>query len=109
MPLIGPPLVGLLAVAHQHLLARAVVLAGEGDLLPAVAGDRHVARHDVDAAVLEGRQALGRGDHLQLDLVRVAEDRLRDRVQHVDVEALDLPGDRVAGAEQQRVGRDARR
>ena len=37
----------------------------------------------------------------------VAEDRGRHGVQHVDVEALDLPGQRVARAHQQGVGRDA--
>ncbi len=58
--------------------------------------------------VLEHGEALGRGDDPELDLVRVAEDRLRDRVEHVDVEALDLAGDRVARAEQEGVGRDAR-
>ena len=92
----------------DHELAGAVVLAGEGDLLPAGAGDRHVARHDVHAAVLQDGQPLGCGDDPQLDLVRVVEDGLRDRVEHVDVEALDPARDRVAGAEQQRVGRDPR-
>ena len=46
-------------------------------------------------------------DHLVLDAVRVAEDRLRHLAHQVDVEALELSGERVAVAEQQRVGRDA--
>ena len=59
MPVIGAAALGRLAQPDQDLLARAVVLAGEGDVLPAVAGDRHVARDDVDAAVLEGWQRAG--------------------------------------------------
>ena len=48
--------------ADQHLLAGAVVLGGEGDLLPAVAGDRHVPGDDVDraSAMQHGKPLRGR-------------------------------------------------
>ena len=96
---------------HQHPLTGGVVLGGEGDLLPPHAVDGHRVRHDVDLATAQLRDSLAvRDDHDVEQVVhRVvvgAEDGLRDFLQHVDVEALDLPRLRVAGAEQQGVGGD---
>ena len=56
----------------------------------------------------EGRDALRVRHHAELDLVRIAEDLLRDAMDHVDVEAFELAAERVLEPEQQRVGRHAR-
>ncbi len=84
---------------HQDPLARVEVDAGEVDLLQPGAGDRHRVRHDVHGAGEDVGYPLSIGDGLELDLVRVAEDRLGHRADHVDVEALDLPVERVEEAE----------
>ena len=84
---------------HQDPLGRVEVDAGEVDLLQPGAGDRHRVRHDVHGAGGDVGYPLRVGDRLVLDLVRVAEDGLGHRPDHVDVEALDLPGERVEEAE----------
>src|SRR5262249_55794583 len=94
-------------LGQQQPLPGLVVHAGEADLLQRVAGDRHGARADVYLLLLDVWDALRRGDRDELHLVRVAEDRPGDLPGHVDVEALDLPGGRVAVPEQERVLVDA--
>src|SRR5690606_33841914 len=91
----------------QNLLTGLVVDRGERDLLPPFAVHGEGTDHDVDLFVLQHRDPVGGGDDLQLVLVGLAEDRLRDGSDDVDVEALDGAGRRVAGAEQVGVGRDA--
>ena len=80
---------------------RVEVDAGEVDLLQPLAGDRHRVRDDVHGAGDDVGDPLRVGDRLELHLarVRVAEDGLGHRPDHVDVEALDLPGERVEEAE----------
>ena len=81
------------AASDEHLLAGVVVRRGEGDALPAVAVDRHRVGHEVDVVLgLQAGQAVGVGDDPVLDVgsPSVAEDRLGDLLEHVDVEALDL-------------------
>ena len=84
---------------HQDPLGRVEVDAGEVDLLQPRAGDRHRVRHDVHGAGGDVGDPLRIGDRLVLDVVRVAEDGLGHRLDHVDVEALDLPGERVEEVE----------
>ena len=57
---------------------------------PARAVDRHDVGDDVDRTVHQRRDALRVGEHLVLDAVRVAEDRLRDLADQVDVEAFEV-------------------
>ena len=84
---------------HQHPLAGLVVDRGELDVLAPLAVDRHGLHDEVDVAVLQRGDALRRGEDAQLDRVAVAEDGPGDLARHVEVEALDLTGDRVAEAE----------
>src|ERR1700749_3071873 len=82
---------------HQDPLMRLEVDTGEVDRLQPLAVNGHRVRHDVHGA---------RGDvgdplivryrlEVQVRTARVAEDGRGHRPDHVDVEALDLPGKRV--------------
>jgi hypothetical protein len=93
---------------HQHALARLEVLGRERDLLPRLAGHRQRAHHDVHLARLQRRRCLRGRDDAVLDVEVVAEDGLAELLDQVDVEALDLVGERVQVAEVQGVLRDAR-
>jgi len=84
------------SLGDQDFLAGLVVLAGEVDLLPPGAGDGHRPSDDVDTSVGQGGDSLRRRDDPELDLVGVAEDGLRDSLEHLDVEALDLAVEWVA-------------
>lgn len=74
----------------EHLLAGLEVGRGERDLLEALAVDRHGAHDHVDLAVLDRGDALAGRNRPELDGVRVAQDVLGDRVDQIDVEALQV-------------------
>jgi hypothetical protein len=84
-----------------------VVDGRERDLAAAVAGDRDRVDDDVHRAGLHRGQPLGRGQRLQLDRVRIAEQRAGDLVHEVDLEALDARRRRTQVAEEERVLIDA--
>ena len=84
---------------HEDPLGGVEVDGGEVDLLKPIAGDRHRVRHDVHRAIAHVRNPLLVRDRLELHLGRIAEDRLGDGVDHVDVEALDLLVQRIEEAE----------
>ena len=98
-------------VPHQELLVGGVVLGAERDVLPAAADHRDGADRQVDLAVARrtstfssvttGTRSTTAGVYV------VAEDALGDLVGEVDLEALDVARDRVAGGEAQRVLVDA--
>ena len=68
--------------------------------LLALAGDGHGLDDDVDLVVLQRGDPVGRRQDAVLDLRRGAEDVAGHLAGDVDVESGDLPGDRVAEAEQ---------
>ena len=76
---------------HEQPLRRRHVGAGELDAALPVAGDGEVVDDDVDLAALKAAAAVGDVQHDELDLVRVAEDRPRDRVGDVDVRPRSSP------------------
>ena len=73
--------------------------AGEVLFLQPAAQDRHRVGHDVDAAGLYVGLPLRVGDRPVHDMARAAEDRLGHRLDHVDVEPLELAVERVQEAE----------
>ena len=96
---------------HQQLLGCVVVDGGEVDRIRiraapglAFAVDRHGLGHDVHLARRHGLAPIVVGDDLEVDRRGVgAEDGLIDLLEHVDVESLELTGDRVAIGPQIRV------
>jgi len=88
-------------LGHEQERAGHEVRVRELDHLAALVGDRHRRDDDVDLPRLEEGNAVAGGDRDQLDLVLVVEERLREPMRDVDVEADVLPGgvDRAEGWE----------
>ncbi len=91
----------------QQRFAGHVVDVREVDLLQARGRDRRGRDEQVDIAVFEQRDAVGRRHLRERDLVWIAEDRFGERVGDVDVEALHAVGRRVEYAERRRIVLDA--
>src|SRR5438445_203024 len=88
-------------LGHEQERAGHEVRVRELDHLAALVGNRHGRDDDVDLPRLEEGNAVAGGDRDQLDLVLVVEERPREPMRDVDIEADVLPGgvDRAEGWE----------
>ena len=75
---------------QQSLTALGVVRDGELDLLGSLGADGHELEADVHVAVDQVRNALVRGLLDELDLFRIAEERVGNDLRHGDVEAAEV-------------------